>query len=289
MTIKFPVFKIFFLIFLLNCLFSFFTYSQSLKPRYYQSYANIDVMFSYSYPLQDLKGNIKDFFDFKNYGVKYGFGSQVVIKLSVNKKATIKPYLALGYDIFLGSDNNYTYIDSNKIGSIYPLMYGTTYTNPIPGNSKMFLHNFSAAGGIEYDFVNRTRLTPYLGAEINMNIMFGTYKQTPGYIIPAVPGSYIPPETSFTINSALRFGFGVSAGVIMRINQSIGLTSSIKYKFVNVFGKNSDRTSGFSDQNKMNLLDRSDTSLNSSLNKDRNIGYMQIFIGASFYISKMKK
>lgn len=184
----------------------------------------------------------------------------------------------------MGSDNNKTYIDSNIIGSIYPMVNGTTYSgNPIPGSSKMLLHNFSLAGGFEYDFVNRTRWTPYLGAELNMNIIFGTYRQTPDYVIVAGGRGPSPGETSFTINSAARFGFGAAAGIYLRLHQAIALTFCTKYKFANLLGKSSERTT---ELNKMGLLDKTATDLNSLMTKSRNIDYFEFLLGVSFNIGK---
>lgn len=252
--------------------------------KFKQSVVNVDLLFCYSQPMPNLFSNMTDFFNFQGYGVKYGFGSQINVKIAANKKGTIKPYISLGYNMFMGSDNNNTYIDSNIIGSIYPMINGTTYSgNPIPGTSKMILHDFSAAGGFEYDFVNKTRWTPYLGAELNMNVLFGTYRQSPDHVI--VGGGQIagPGQTSFTINSAVRFGFGTEAGIYMRVHQAIAFTFCTKFKFDNLLGKSSVRTT---ELNKMGLLDKSATDLNPLMTKSRNIDYFEFLLGVSFNIGK---
>lgn len=262
------------------------TYSQmAAATKFKPAPVTIDVLFCYSQPLPGLFGEVKDFFDFKSYGVKYGFGAQVNVKLATNKKGTIKPYLSLGYDLFLGKDDGNTFIDSNQIHGPYPFPGSQkTYSgNPIPGSSKMYIHDFLVAGGFEYDFVNKTRWTPYLGAELSMNVLFGTYKQTPNY---AVPPANTTAEVSYTIKSATRFGFAGSAGIYLRIHQLIGFTFCTKYKFANLLAKSSDPTSGSADLNKINLLDKAATELNSNLTKDRNINYFEFLLGVSFFVGK---
>lgn len=259
------------------------------RTGFIRTYTNLDVMFSYSLPMFDLGGNIQDFFDFKNYGVKYGYGTEIGLKLSLNKKGLMRLYFSTGYGVFFGSDLNKTYIDSNKLGTIYPLVQGPTYTNPVPGTSDMHIHILSASAGMEYDFINNSRWTPYLNADLNMNVIFGTYRQTPNYEIPPGPGGSSPGQTSFTINSALRFGLGAGAGFYYRMTQSFGLTFCTKFRFVNIFGKSSERSIEDLDLNKMNLLDKSSANLNPNLNKNRSIGYLGFYLGASFFISKIKK
>jgi hypothetical protein len=218
------------------------------------------------------------FFQFTGYGVKYGFGSQVNVKLSADKKGTLKPYLSLGYSLFMGKDNSTAYIDSNVIETGYPLP-GSNQFNPTPGSSKMLFHDFLVGAGFEYDFVNKTKWTPYLGADLDFNVLFGTYKQTPNQTKGIVP----PGEVPFTIKSAARFGFGVGGGINFRISPAFGFAFSTKYKFANLLGKSSAR---LVDLNKMNLLDKSAPDINSLLSKNRNIDYFEFMLGVAFFIGK---
>jgi len=39
----------------------------------------------------------------------------------------------------------------------------------------------------------------------------------------------------------------------------------------------------------MNILDKADATVHSGLSKDRNIGYMEFFLGVSFFAGKTKK
>lgn len=282
--------KIFIFILFFLVLWSSTAYSQiGAAPKFKTAPVTLDVLFSYSQPLPNMFGNIQDFFDFKSYGVKFGIGSEIDVKIATNKKGNIKPYASIAYNLFLGSDGSNTFIDSNIISKVYPLKGNQkSYSgNPIPGNSHMYLHDFSFAAGFEYDFVNKTRWTPYVGAELSMNILFGTYRQTPnGYYTSSGYVNSSPGETSFTIKQATRFGFGAAAGITLRVHQFVGFTFAAKYKFANVLGKSSDPTAGPTDVNKMNLNDKSAPDLNGNLNKDRNIDYFQFLLGVSFYIGK---
>jgi len=106
------------------------------------------------------------------------------------------------------------------------------------------MNNFNVGVGFEYAFVNKTRWTPHLETELDMNILFGTYRQ---YI------NSDPREVSFTIKGAIRFGFASGGGFLVRLSKAFGLGVIAKYKFVNVLGKSSERTY---DENKMPLLDK---------------------------------
>jgi hypothetical protein len=49
------------------------------------------------------------------------------------------------------------------------------------------------------------------------------------------------------------------------------------------------KKSDFFEENKMNLLDKAATDLNSHLSKDRNMGYIELYLGATIYLGKTKK
>lgn len=234
---------------------------------------NIELLFSYQQPLPNMYGDLSGFFNFTNYGVKTGMiGSQLNVKLSADKKGKLRPYVSLGYNLFYGKNNSTAFIDSNIINSGYPLT-GSTLYRTIPGSSKIYLHIFNAGLGFEYAFMNKTRWTPHIDAELDINMIFGTYKQTP----------YNSGEASFTIKNAIRFGFGAGGGVQVRISKAFGLSFTTKYKFANILGKQSER---IYEQNKMELLDKANTGINGNLSKDRHIQYIEIMLGASFYIGK---
>ncbi|RPI17874.1 MAG: hypothetical protein EHM58_07550 [Ignavibacteriae bacterium] len=248
--------------------------SKKFKP----SVITVELLFNYSQPLPSMYGQVKDFFDFSTYGVKTGFGGQINVKLAANKKGTIRPYGTIGYSLFLGNDNSTAYIGPNTISTAYPLANNQKFETA-PGTSKIYMHIFNAGLGFGYDFVNKTRWTPFLGFEGNLNIIFGTYRQTPNITPPNSPKG----EVTFTIKQAARFGFGFNSGITFRVHKLIGFNFNAKYKFANLLGINSHR---ISEENKMELLDKSDPSIHSSLTKSRTIQYFEFGLGISFHIGR---
>jgi len=248
--------------------------SRKFKP----SKVTIEVLFNYSQPLPNMFGEVGDLFSFKSYGVKYGLGSQINVKLSADKKGKIRPYISFGYSLFMGRNSSTAFLDTNRI-SIFPLP-GLASFRSTPGTSRIFLHNFNVGPGFEYAFVNKTRWTPHIGAEFDLNILFGTYRQTPNDAAGAGPEG----QVSFTIKQAVRFGFGVGAGIHLRVHKIVGFAFCTKYKFANVLGKNSNRTT---EENKMDLLDKSATDLNAILSKDRHINFFEFMLGLVFHIGKL--
>jgi hypothetical protein len=248
-----------------------YTYKKFKPPA-----VSVELLFNYSQPIAHLFSDITRFFSFDGYGVKTGFGSEINVKLSADKKGRITPYATLGYNLFLGSGDN-AYIDSN-IMNIYPLK-GSSIYGPVSGTSKMFIHDFNFGLGFSYTFVNKTRWTPFLGADLDMHLLFGTYRQTPNTVV----GPGTTAEVSYTMKQAVRFGFGIGGGVSLRVSQPVGFVFETKYKFANLLAKDSQVST---EVNKFYLNDQKNTDLNTNLVKDRQIDYLQFSLGIAFYIGK---
>lgn len=245
--------------------------------KFKQSAVTVELLFNYSQPLPNMYGEIGEFFSFSNYGVKTGFGSQINVKLAANKKGTIRPFLTIGYNMFIGT-NDVAYIDSNNISHGYPLVNNNRYGTE-PGTSKMYIHVFTAGLGFGYDFVNKTKWTPFLGLETDLNVIFGTYRQTPN----EVRGPNPTTSVSYTIKQAVRFGLGLGAGVQFRVSKIVGFSFVTKYKLANVLGASSNR---ITELNKMELLDKADTDIHDLLTKSRKINYFEFNLGVGIYIGK---
>ena len=230
----------------------------------------IEWNFSYSQPLPNMMGDMGEQFSFKNYGVKTGFGSQIYFKLVTDKKGRIRPYMTLGYDLFLNTDDNNVYIPANVLTE-WP---SDPSVGTASGKSKMYLHNFSAAVGFEYAFFNKTRWTPYTNFDFGLNMIFGTYKQTP---------NSTGQEVSLPDKNARRLGLGLGAGVQGRLTKNFGVSFGVKYKLPNLLLKDSKKST---EVNKMYINDKEDVALSPNLSKDRNMMYLQIYVGATFFIGK---
>lgn len=237
----------------------------------------IEWDFSYNQALPSMRGEIADFFTFKNYGVKYGVGSHINFKYSTDKKGRIRPYASLGYDMLINTNDNYAYIPANTTLS-FPDANGSSYSE-VPGKSRMWIHLFNASLGFEYAFTNKTKWTPYVNTDIGLNVIFGSYRQTPTSVAPP----NVPGEITFTIKSAPRFGFGFGAGVDGRVTRIFGVAFGVKFKMPNLIGQESKLST---DLNKFELNDKTDVSINSLMTKNRLMNYLNFYIGATFYIGK---
>lgn len=254
----------------------------------------IELAGSYNAGIQDLPGDVADFFDFKNYGASVGFGGQFNWKLAVNKKGTLRPYLTLGYAQFQNEDDKYAYIDSNTITGGYPLDTSRSRGHipqykKIKGTSDMFIRDAYAGFGIEYawpEVLKTRRLIPYVGLDFTINVLWGLYRQRPDSTFPGQTGP--KQQVSFTIKPGVRMGMGINAGLQYRLAEAFGLGTGIHYRWANLIGKSSERTKSktedINDENKMELLDDEDTSINQLLKDTRNVGFLEFYFGFVFYI-----
>lgn len=247
----------------------------------------IDIVGNYTLPLQESKGaNIGEFFTFKNYGTKFGWGGGFNLKFGLGPQGQYRPYVTLGYTQMQNKDNNIAYIAANVINGVYPFPNNQTAVSG-PGSSEIFLRIPYFGAGFEYAVTaadkKKRMWYPFFGVEFLMSVIAGTYRQIS---TTAAPENTPNVETAFTIKSDVRLGFGGGIGATIRFGKYAGITFGGKYKLANLIGKKSDP---LQEQNKMNLLDKAATSLNSNLSKDRNIGYMEFYLGATIFLGKTKK
>ena len=252
----------------------------------------VELNGAYNLPIMDTKGEVADFFKFQNYGTKIGFGGELNFKLAVSKYGEVRPMLTLGYAQFQNKDDSKAYIDLNNIINGYPLP-GTQQFGSVTGNCDLFIRTAYAGLGIEYAFTKvdkARRFTPYGNLTFDLNVIWGLYRQTPTQRV----SGQLNPETeiSFTIKSTVRFGLSVGVGAQYRLATPFGINFGIKFKMANLIGKESKTTSTQkqdpNEENKMNLLDKGDTNINTMLSSNRNIGYMHFYLGFAFYIGKKK-
>jgi hypothetical protein len=282
-------------------LFSFFastTFQSQVKyttTRWKSPLFVIEMAGSFDLPIQDARGEIGDFFKFLNYGTKYGWGAKFNFKFGLGKKGDLRPYLTLGFTQLQASDDGTAYIGTNWIPAGqtggYPLpgnqYFGSSSLPTVSGSSKIIFRIPHIGAGFEYAFVDvdkyKRRFIPFIGTDLDLSIITGIYRQTPNNTYGSIPAGQ---ETAFTIKPDVRFGFGVGTGADVRFIPNFGMVFGVKYKFANLIGKNS---SFLKEENKMNLLDGKNVSLNSNLYKDRNIAYMEFYIGGAIYLGKSKK
>lgn len=248
----------------------------------------IDIAPNFTLPLQEAKGNnIGEFFTFKNYGMKTGFGASFNLKFGLGPQGQYRPYVTLGYTQMQAKDDGLAYIDSNTIANGYPLKGNSVYSSTA-GKSEMFLRIPYFGAGFEYAFTNvdkkKRMWYPHIGVEFIASVITGTYRQTP--TVAAGHPNFNGLEVSYTVKSDFRVGIGAGIGATIRFGKSAGITFGGKYKLYNLIGKKSDF---LLEENKMNLLDKAATDLNSNLSKDRNIGALEFYLGATIFLGKTKK
>ncbi len=139
--------------------------------------------------------------------------------------------------------------------------------------------------GFEYAFTEadpkKRQFIPFIGTEFFISVLTGKYRQT-SPVAPYTPGA----ETPFLIKADVRFGIGAGAGMDIRFTKGFGMVFGFKYKHSNLIGKTADF---LLEENKMNLLDKGDTDLNTNLKENRNVAFMELYLGASFFIGKSAK
>lgn len=249
----------------------------------------IDVAPNFTLPLQEAKGNnIGEFFQFKNYGTKIGFGTSFNLKFGLGPQGQYRPYITLGYTQMQGKDDQNIYVSSNRMIGGYPLG-GSAITydpnNVISGKSEIFLRIPYFGAGFEYAVTTvdkRKRMWyPFFGVEFLASVITGVYRQTSANV--AIAPNI---ETAYTIKSDLRIGFGGGIGATVRFGKYAGISFGGKYKLFNLIGKKSDE---LNEENKMNLLDKKAADLNTNLSKDRNIGAVEFYLALTIFLGKTKK
>ncbi len=246
----------------------------------------IDIVGSYALPLQESKGeSIGEFFTFKNYGMKWGWGGGFNLKFGLGPQGQYRPFVTLGYTQLQNKDDNTAFIAANVINGVYPDPNSTPTSGP--GSSEIFLRMPYFGAGFEYAVTGvdkkKRMWYPFFGVEFLMSVIAGTYRQIS---TTAAPENSPNVETAFTVKSDVRLGFGGGLGATIRFGKYAGITFGGKYKLANLIGKKSDP---LQEQNKMNLLDKAAADLNANLSKDRNIGFMEFYLGATIFLGKTKK
>jgi hypothetical protein len=246
----------------------------------------IDIFGGYSAPMNEAKGStIGEFFTFKNYGTEIGFNGGFNFKFGLGPQGQYRPTITLGYTQLQAKDNSTAFIANNFING-YPLENNQTPVSG-PGSSEMFLRIPYFGAGFEYAVTaadkKKRMWYPFFGVEFLMSVMTGTYRQ----ISTTAPSENEPNvETGYTIKSDVRIGIGGNIGATVRFGKYAGITFGGKYRLYNLIGKKSDF---LKEVNKMNLLDKAAVELNSNLSKDRNVGALEFYLGATIFLGKTKK
>lgn len=259
-------------------------YSQDTKPPLKtKPFIEININGSYNYALFDMRGqgNLRGFYEFKDYGVGSGFGTNVEVKLGVfsTKMSQLKIHMMLGYSHFSNEDSKAYSIGSVEPG--WPYKTSSSSANPYSpidtsGTSYLRFNMPSFAAGLE--------CAVYTDKENKSSFNFGTdFTATlvTGRAFETINNSK---ETYVTINPSLRFGLGINIAYAYKFGEWAGFNVGTRFSMPNLLGKSSEMTDQYG---YISLLDDSNDALNPNLVSKRTMGYFQLFGGVCFYLGKM--
>ena len=245
----------------------------------------MDATFGYALPGFDYTGSrIKDFWEFKGYGVNGGYTAAFTPKVTVYnfKQGQIRTYLTVSFTQFMGSENTAYNIEKlYKNGGMVPVgwpkdtLYKSVENSDTIGSSSIRMSAPYIAYGWEVAmYTDKERRSIFnLGMDFNFSVMWGKiYDQPNGKL-----------ETYNNLISATRMGFGFNLGYSYRFIESIGVTFGTRMQLTNVFNKHSDIVKAASDGD-MEMNDQSNPTINPKLNKNRSIGFFGFYGGISFYL-----
>lgn len=225
-----------------------------------QPSATVQMIVGYSHPLPDMKGTFgatRNTFtgngnpDTNTYFLKSGINYGIFIKIPLGKKSKFNINGGVAFNIFSNS------VEYNE------------GTGSITVDLKQSILGVTL--GSEYNFATkRSKVNPFIGAELSLNFFSGKYEE-----------DYIDSVETLTLNSAVRGGINISAGVDFVLHNNIGAVVGAKYSFANLIGKNYEADT----RRNYNLNDDSYT-YNGSNYKSKNITFLQLYGGVSFYFGR---
>jgi hypothetical protein len=124
---------------------------------------------------------------------------------------------------------------------------------------------------------------PFVGLDLNGNFFSGEREE----IVTDTAISDHDEEGTFVkkLHSASRFGLSLGAGVDVAFSKSVGLIIGVKYNLANLIGKSYDSLAAVGEYN---LNDKEHTNGTETVSA-RNISFIQLYAGVSFYLMQPKK
>lgn len=225
-------------------------FSLNNNSTFSQPQLKVHVTGGYDLPLPDLKGTYPT--DTNSFLQKSGFNVGADVKYYLGKKRNVGITLSGTYNAFTSGDITVT--GGTMLGKINIL---------------------AVALGVEYNFMPKGKTQPFLGLEFTGNFFSGKYTQTP------TTGT----ATEQTMKSASRFGVQVGGGVDFKLSKSVGAVLGVKYNLANLIGKDS---AGTTVANEFTLIDKEYT-VGTTTVKSKNLSYIQVYAGVSFFFNEPKK
>lgn len=246
-------------------------------------FITIDVNTAFNIPAMQLNGDyVYDIYKFYAYGTKWGIGAEAKVKMAVLTRpmTQLRTYLTFGYSQFMNSNDNARNVPVIKPGWPRTGYNGTGTFKPepdvtYPGKSSVSIYIPYTNIGLEYAIYTDTKnLSSFnIGADIALSLITGRAYDTPANGI----------ETYNTFHSAVRLGFGANLYYNYRLGKAVGINVGTRFHFANLLLKSANETT---ENGYIDLLDKGDGTVSPYLTKDRNIGFVSLYGGVSFYLGK---
>jgi len=225
---------------------------------YSQPTGTVQFYGGYSMPLGDLKGSFGETFstwvtnpDSNTYFMKSGINYGIYVKFPVTRKSPVQITGGVGFDVF---SNSASYDDSGGTGSF-----------------ELTQSHLVVVLGAEYNFATKkSKINPFIGAEAMLNVIGGK-----------LTAEYTEETRDYTMNSTIRLGLQIGAGLDYVVHNNIGILLGAKYAFANLIGKSYEDGIGF----KYNLGDAEHESDGATV-PAKNIQYLHFYGGMSFYFGR---
>jgi hypothetical protein len=216
-----------------------------------------------SLPLPQLQGDVNPVpiattFE-KDYAMRLGINFGADAKYAFDKKGNIRGVLTLGYNLFMNPGE-------------YTSVTGSYKYKPTIGI-------LTAALGPEYAFLPKEKWCPFVGVDFTANFFSGSFNYDPQF--PGIP--------NISLKSAARFGLQFRAGTDVSISRSVGVFAEVKYHLANLIGKDSDISTFSQILPTERPLNDAEYTYNQKTVSAKNISYMQISAGVSFFLGQPKK
>jgi hypothetical protein len=220
-----------------------------------QPNAIVQFFGGYSMPLGDFRGNFGDTTllpigspDTSSYLMSGGINYGISIKKPLTKSGQL---MLTGTLIFNAFSQTKDFKDDNV---------------------KLRIGIFSLTLGAEWQFSSRkSKVNPFLGADINLNLFNGSLVSTSTTV-----------TTSYSMQSTFRVGAGAGGGIDFAFHQNVGIVVGAKYTFSNIIGKSSSNQTN----SQLYYLNDAPYTDNGANYKARDIQFLQLYGGVSFYFGK---
>lgn len=229
---------------------------------YSQPKLTLNVTGGYTLAMQDFSSTIvssdtaDDNWPYKN---KSGFNFGLDGKLAIGKKGNFRVVFGGTYNMF------------KQTGSIVNPDDGST----ISLTTKMNI--LAIALGGEWAFQPTKKVNPFLGLDFTVNFFSGSFATVPSVV--AFQRTNMKSET--------RIGIQFGGGIDFKLSKQVGAIVGVKYHLVNLIGVGADDSTQVA-ANEIDLGDKAHTEGGVSV-AARSIGYLQAYVGVSFYFGEPKK